>query len=255
MAAEPPHSALYEGWVRHERLSGRGHRFQYRVFMAYLDLDELDALTDEVGGFSHRGPAPVRFRRDDHAGAGAPSLADWARDEVAAAGLPRPDGAVRLLTNLRYLGHCFNPLSVYYCFDGAGQLRAAVLEVTNTPWGERHCYVLGDATRQTFAKRFHVSPFMPMDMCYQAYLPAPGRLLRLALSNGRGDETVHRATVLLQIRPFNSRTLWRCVLGYPWLTLKVKLAIHWQALTLWRKGYRVHPHPGHASGANGRAGQ
>ncbi|MEO0998439.1 MAG: DUF1365 domain-containing protein [Pseudomonadota bacterium] len=250
MAAEPLRSALYEGWVRHERLSGRGHRFQYRVFMAYLDLDELDALEARVSGFSHRQRAPVRFRRDDHAGADAPSLADWARDTVAAAGIPRPAGAVRLLTNLRYLGHCFNPLSVYYCFDRSERLSAAVLEVTNTPWGERHCYVLGGATRQSFAKGFHVSPFMSMDMRYRAYLPAPGRLLRLALANGHGDETVHRATVLLQIRPFNSRTLWRCVLGYPWLTLRIKLAIHWQALMLWCKGYRVHPHPKHAAGTD-----
>ena len=37
-------SCLYEGVLRHRRLQPKAHHFRYRIFMAWLDLDELDAL-------------------------------------------------------------------------------------------------------------------------------------------------------------------------------------------------------------------
>ena len=90
----------------------------------------------------------MRFRRSDYLGDPAVPLADAVRALVAERLGSAPQGPIRLLTHLRTFGHCFNPVSFYYCFAADGErLEAIVAEVTNTPWGERHAYVLprGDA--------------------------------------------------------------------------------------------------------------
>jgi uncharacterized protein len=134
-------SAIYEGTVRHRRFAVRSHEFSQRVALAYVDLDELPGL---LGGRLLRGRAGLaRFRRSDYLGAACVPLADAVRDTVRAHGRARPSGPVRLLANLSAFGHCFNPVSFYYCMDPAGeQVQAVVAEVTNTPWGERRAYVL-----------------------------------------------------------------------------------------------------------------
>ena len=114
-----------------------------RLFMLYLDLDELPALFDGYRLASARGRSLAEFRRADHLGDPRRPLADEVRALVAARSGTAPAGPIRLLTNLRYLGHAFNPVCFYYCFDAAGErVEAVVAEVTNTPWGECHAYVL-----------------------------------------------------------------------------------------------------------------
>jgi uncharacterized protein len=136
-------SAVYEGWVRHRRVRPVEHSFRYRVFMAYLDLAELPELFDRVPLWSARRAAPAWFRRSDFLGDPELPLRDAVLDRVEELGGARPAGPVRLLANLRYLGHSFNPVSFYFCFAEDGERLAAVLaEVTNTPWGERHSYLL-----------------------------------------------------------------------------------------------------------------
>ena len=135
------HSALYEGCIRHRRFAVRRHEFRYRIAMAYIDLDELPDL---LGGRLVRSRAGlVRFRRSDYLGDPAVPLADAVRAMVAERAGSAPQGPIRLLTHLRTFGHCFNPVSFYYCFAADGErLETIVAEVTNTPWGERHAYVL-----------------------------------------------------------------------------------------------------------------
>ena len=136
-------SCVYEGWVRHRRLGAVAHELKAKLFMLYLDLDELPALFDSYRVASARSRAIAEFRRADHLGDPARPLADEVRELVAARTGTAPAGPIRLLTNLRYLGHCFNPVSFYYCFDAAGsRVSTIVAEVTNTPWGESHAYVL-----------------------------------------------------------------------------------------------------------------
>ena len=163
------HSALYEGTVRHRRFAVRRHELNHRIAMAYVDLDELPHL--QGGRLLARRPGLVRFRRRDYLGDPDTPLRDAVR---ALVGEHVPDGPIRLLTTLRTLGHCFNPVSFYYCFDDAEHLKAVVAEVTNTPWGERHAYVVGGELE----KELHVSPFMPMDQRYTVRAPAPGETCR-----------------------------------------------------------------------------
>src|SRR6476469_2504258 len=183
-------SAVYEGWVRHRRFEPVQHSFRYRLFLMYLDLDELPGALDPYPLFSARRPAPARFRRADYMGDPSRLLAECARDAVEAQPGSRPAGPVRLLANLRYLGHVFNPVSFYYCFDAAGErVEAVVADVNNIPWGERHPYVLARGSRRgavltdELDKDLHVSPLMGMDQTYAFRASEPGERLSVHIES------------------------------------------------------------------------
>jgi len=246
-------SCIYRGWVRHRRYGEPEHDFRYRLFMVFLDLQELDRLRGRLLLWSARRFAPVRFRRDDHLGDPSRPLDECVRELVAARTGRRPGGRIFLLSHLAYFGHSFNPVSIYYCM-GAGddEMEAVVLEVNNTPWGEQHCYVLaGDSLRPAaggrragFDKDFHVSPFLPMDMRYQCYFSRPGEMLSVAMNDFQDGELRLQASMVLRRRPLTDRELAVALLRYPFMTLKVVAGIHWEALRLWLKRARYVPHPG-----------
>jgi len=228
------------------------HGFEYPLFMMYLDLAELEQVFRRRWLWSTRRPALAWFRRKDHLGDPSRPLAESVRDLVEARCGVRPAGPIRLLTHLRYFGYCFNPVSFYYCFDCEDRgVEFVVAEVNNTPWGERHCYVLpadrgrriGPATSHRLAKDFHVSPFLPMDMEYRWRFVDPDDRLSVHMENHRRGERVFDATLSLERREITGARLARVLVRYPAATLAVILRIHWQALRLWLKGARFHPHP------------
>ena len=176
-------SALYLGTVRHRRFAPRGHRFTYPLFLLAVDLDELDAVGRVSNWLSTTGPALAWLRRRDYFGDPALPWAEEVRRLVAERTGRRPAGPVRLLTNPRTLGFRMNPVSFYFCHDAEGALAAVVAEVTNTPWDERHLYVVesgdpaaarGGTWEARFAKELHVSPFFPMDHEYRWLIRPPG---------------------------------------------------------------------------------
>jgi len=149
-------SCLYEGSILHLRREPR-RLFRHPLTLAYLDLEEVGALLD--GRLVRSSPGLVRFRRSDYLGDPRIDLDHAVRDLVERRTGQRPRGPVRVLTQLRSFGHCFNPVSFYYCLDDtSGRIAALVAEVTNTPWGERHAYVIPDGAGR-FGKALHVSPF------------------------------------------------------------------------------------------------
>jgi uncharacterized protein len=218
---------LYEGTVRHRRFAERSNEFTHRVALAYVDLGDP--------------PPPgriVRFERSDYL------AEDAVRGLVEERTGSRPQGPVRLLTQLRSFGHCFNPVSFYYCFaDGADGLEAVVAEVTNTPWGERHSYVVaggGRIIKGDSEKVLHVSPFMGMDHRYEWRVADPGETLSVHIESKRDGELAFDATLSLRRRPFSPRKL---ALG----NARVLGLIYGHALGLKLKGATVHPHPGEAA--------
>lgn len=239
-------SAIYEGTVRHRRFAGIDREFRHGVAMAYVDLDELPRLLS--GRLVARGPRLVQFRRSDYLGDPSVPLADAVRDLVAERTGERLDGPVRVLTHLRSFGHCFNPVSFYYCFDGGGRLAALVAEVTNTPWGERHAYVMSAAAatgpvRGAVDKELHVSPFMGMDHRYRWTAPEPGATASVHIESHRGGERAFDATLSLARRPFSRRSLAAVTARYPAAGVRMLVLIYAHAARLKLRGVAVHPHP------------
>ena len=245
-------SCIFKGQVSHVRQTPLRHAFTYRVFMAYLDLGELDSVFAGRWFWSTRRMALARFRREDHVGDPATPLDECVRDLVAEECGRRPAGPVRLLTNLSMFGYCINPISIYYCFGEDGEtVEAVVAEVTNTPWGERCIYVLpasanlGDPGTMRFRndKEMHVSPFMEMQLRYDWLLTPPDQSLTARIGVSQSNDRFFNATLLLRREEINGRTLAMTLARYPFMTARVFLAIYWQALKLWWRGCPVQPHP------------
>lgn len=260
-------SAIYRGRIQHRRLQPKSHQFSYRMFMLYLDLDELPGLFEQSRWYSAR-PFPsqhfavARFRREDHLGDASLPLSHCVRELVQLQTGSRPQGPIRLLTHLSYFGYGFNPVSFYYCFDQDGTtLQCVVAEVNNTPWGEQHCYVLdaahdkgqaGSLPRMHHwqkAKQMHVSPFMEMDMHYDFRLSEPGDRLSVYMQNHQDGELVFDAGLQLQRQSISPASLRNALFQFPFMSLQVIFAIHWQALRLWLKGVPLVSHPGSATPA------
>jgi DUF1365 family protein len=232
-------SCVYEGTIRHRRHEPVRHELRYPIALLFLDFDELPEVFDGHPLWSARRPALGWFRPADYMTAPA------ARD------LAGTSGPVRLLTHARTYGHCFNPVSFYYCYEG-DRVQAVVAEVTNTPWGERHAYVLhrggdGRVMQERVQKAFHVSPFMGMDHHYHWRVVEPGAELLVHIDSLRDGRRAFDATLTLQRhdldRPALNRLLWR----YPAATAVAGVRIYAHALRLRRKGAPYFPHPERAA--------
>lgn len=243
-------SALYIGRVWHARSSGVAHSFSYRHALLCLDLDELEHVFDGRWLWSVERANVASFRRADYFGDPAVPLADAVRARVHQELGREPRGPVRLFAQPRLLGYVLNPVSFYFCYASDGtQLEAILAEITNTPWNERHAYVI-DArhvsegrVRARFPKRFHVSPFQPMEHEYEWEIGEPGDELRVHMRNLERGACVFRADMQLERKPLDGANLARLLALLPGLSLRTSAAIYFQALRLRLKGAPVFDHP------------
>ncbi|HKK52877.1 MAG TPA: DUF1365 domain-containing protein [Myxococcota bacterium] len=256
-------SCLYEGMVRHRRFEPVEHGFRYSIQLLYLDLAELDRVFEGSRLWSAEGRTPASFRRRDHVGPGAEPLSESIGRLVEARLGRRPTGPIRLLTSPRHLGFVFNPVSLYYVFESdAMELDALVAEVTNTPWGERHCYVLdlagvergrGGVLTTRSPKVFHVSPFMEMEMSYEWRIGLPSKSLTFSIRNelaarapagGRERNAPYfQADLALRRREIEPARLRASFWREPFLSGRILLGIYWQAFRLALRRVRYVPHP------------
>lgn len=237
-------SALYRGTVVHRRIGSTGHRFSYQVAMALIFLEELDELCGLHPWWSHTHLSPVWFRRGDYLGHPALPLEAAVRDLVAEDQGVRPCGPIAVLTHPRTWGWSFNPITCYYCMEPAGDgVEWMVAEVTSTPWHERHCYVVGPPGTHQVAKAMHVSPFLGMDLTYRLEYSAPRERLGLGITVEAAGGPVLFTQMRLHRQPADRHSLGQ-VAWHPGLgTIGVTAGIYRQALALWRRGTRFHPHP------------
>ena len=249
MSASALTSRFYTGTLRHRRFAPVPHQFTYRLFMCWLNLDELDQLPFTQKTRRWRW---MRFKREDYLAPYQLPLKQSVLQEVEAQTGQRPQGEVFMLTHLRYGGLCFNPISLYYCFNPEGGLQAVLGDVSNLPWQERQAYVAlcepGATKHQArFNKQMHVSPFNPMQQEYIWQFTTPGKRLVMHMDNCNPEgEIPFDSTLVLERRDdlgsSPGRLLWR----HPWMTLKVVTGIHFEALRLWLKKNRVYAHPAKA---------
>jgi DUF1365 family protein len=218
----------------------------------YLDLEELPTLFEGRWLWSARRPAPAWFRRADYLGDPDVPLDVAVRDEAERLTGHRPEGAISVLTHLRYLGYVQNPVSFYYCFrPGSETVDTILAEITNTPWGERHTYALRSTSSPTgpcgpshrFGKAFHVSPFMGMDQQYEWRFGEPGSDLQVHMRNRVDDGAIFDATLSLRRQEITPLALAGALARFPWMSARVVAGIYWQAFRLWLKRTPYHEHP------------
>jgi hypothetical protein len=251
----PP--ALCEGSVVHRRSETSAHTFTYPVSQVWLDPDDPEALCSKHWAWSASRPAPARFRRSDYGAEptdAALSLGEEVRLEVSAVLGRSVDGPVRMLTQVRRWGWLFNPITIFLLWeDPTAQPVGAVLEVTNTPWKERHRYPIvlephGSDLLATFDKQLHVSPFLGMQYRYD--LRIADRDDRVAIDidvvDPEGAVAVHTALRTRRL-PASKQNLATSLRTTPPPTHRVSAGIHVQAARLWRKGVAFVPHPNRTS--------
>ena len=234
---------VFVGTIRHRRFAPVGHAFAYRAFMVLLDIDAIPELMNVSRLLSVNRWNWATFDDRDHLGDRRQPLRERLRRDAERHGIAWPAGQAMLLTNLRYLGYCFNPISFFYLFDPAGALQVVLAEVHNT-FGQSHRYWLqrvdqSPRFRAVATKALRVSPFLPMDLEYRFSLTMPNEAVSAHIETWRGDERLLDATISMQRRPWSAREIRGQLFRVPSMTLKVIGAIHWQALRLWWKGVEV----------------
>ncbi|MCK7597024.1 DUF1365 domain-containing protein [Microbulbifer sp. CAU 1566] len=246
-------SGLYTGWIQHRRYQPREHSFRYRGFMVYAYLDELPEILASSRLWSDHRFAPARYRRQDFFGDPAIPLDEAVRNRVEEATGIRPTGPIAFLANWRYFGYNMNPISIYYCFDDSGErVQALLVDVHNTPWNERHGYVLpvtahGRVQKARFKKELHVSPFMPLDQFYQWRSTTPGDRLTVSIRSMEAGDCVFDACMSLKREEITSQVMRNKLIQFPLFTVKIISAIYWQAMKLFFKRVPVVTHPGKVS--------
>jgi len=242
------HSCIYEGQVRHRRFSPSMNEFIYKLYMVYLDLDELDSVFDKRWFWSSKRTAIARLKREDYIGDTAVSIKHAVNKRVLEETGNEIEGRVRMLTHLRYFGYVFNPVTFYYCFDKTDTyVKTIVAEITNTPWKERHSYVLNvkdmdDKLQFDFSKEFHVSPFMQMELEYDWRFTKPREKLNVHMTNIDKEGKIFDATLQLNKKELSSYQCARVLILFPLMTVKVIVGIYWQALKLFLKKVPVNDH-------------
>lgn len=241
---------IYTGTIRHRRFFPFTHFFNYPIFMVYFDISNVERMLEKTWFWNINKPSIVSFYREDYHGDHSQSLDDAVRSTIYQKTGRYLKGPIRILTHLRYFGYCFNPVSFYYCFDQMDEnVELIMAEITNTPWQERHSYIVSDKLNSksnltaNMGKEFHVSPFWGMDHEYEWVFTRPEKSLMVNMKNIKDQNKVFDATLTLKRKTFNLNNLALQTLSFPFMTLSVIFRIHWQALKLWIKGAHIFDHP------------
>lgn len=239
--------AICTGRVYHRRMEQATHSFSYALYMLLIDLKDPAITQCQSPFISTRWFSPIQFRQSDYIPGEPGSLEERARAKLLELGASETVSNIRLLTQGRCLGLYFSPVNFYFCYtDNEQQCRYLLAEVSNTPWNERHYYLVDLHGNHIIEKSFHVSPFMQMAMNYHWRITPPdeqGNDIHVHIENHASDKgKVFDATLMLKqlaLTPKNARqTFWQ----HPFMTLKIVSSIYFEALRLMLKRVRFVPY-------------
>lgn len=253
-------SAIYTGFVKHRRFTPKRHQFRSKLFMLLIKTEELPTVLANFWQLGRSRWSWARFKREDYIGPPESTIAQAVKSRIGAL-LGQPGeaiiGDVFLLGHLRYFGFYFSPLNLYYLRQD-GHFKYMLAEVSNTPWHEKHYYLIDLDDVQPQAKSFHVSPFNPMAQHYHWRLVPPdithGRCVVRIRSYAADAQHAMVMDVSLNLvrKPLNQKEMSRVLLTTPIQTLSIVAGIYWQALRLFLKRTPYYRHPDKApSGAKG----
>ncbi len=256
MPAESLKSKVYTGNIRHRRFTPRDHSFNYSLYMLALDVDEIGQSLAPQGIFGYQWFRPLRFVEKDYLESEPGTLKQRITNKVKQLGGSHNIERVVMLVQARCFGVYFSPANFYFCYDDQDCCVQMLAEVSNTPWNERHYYLVDLINTQSSEKDFHVSPFMDLNMHYHWRIKPPEQMsdkLLIHIENKRHsednntEEKIFDATLTMKKQGFTQKELWHVWSTLPVMTIKMVAGIYWQALKLFIK--RI-PFIGHQSSAN-----
>ena len=235
-------SCIYSGFVTHRRFKPKRHFFTYKTFSLLIDLHEIENLSKKIKFFSYNKFNILSFYNRDHGPRDGSSLVRWAKNTLTNAKIDIGSGTIKLLCYPRFFGYVFNPLSIFYCYDENLNLKAILYEVKNT-FNEQHTYVFSASPSSNLIlhkcdKKFYVSPFMEMKTFYNFRLLNPGKILNVFIKQGDSEGTLFTACQVGKKIEMSNKNLLFQFFSHPLMSLKVILAIHFEAFRLWIKGVK-----------------
>ncbi|MFC3122081.1 DUF1365 domain-containing protein [Agaribacter flavus] len=244
-------SSLYKGWVFHQRLQPKLHKFSYRIYLWWIKLEELDALAKELKHFDTniKKRSWLRFSLSDYMNTDKNQHNASTPEELEAHVISRMSalandslrGRVFFLGQTRTFGKYFSPVNFWFLQNEKQEFTHMLAEVSNTPWNERHHYLVDLNKQCDTQKAFHVSPFNPMDMTYKWHVQTPGKNMRLHLSCHQQSKQFEAAIDMTR-ETLSNDNLRKTLFSIPSMTIKTIFGIYWQALKLFVKRVPIYTH-------------
>lgn len=242
------HEGIYQGWVSHQRYQPSSHDFRYPLAMLMVDVDAVESVFKRSRLWSMERFNLISFHRKDYLGPSDISLREAVCRHIYDQIGEHFTGRIMMLTHPRYLGIIFNPVSFYFCYNTEQQLEYVIAEITNTPWNERHAYVLAvnkptDSHVFAFEKRFHISPFMPMNVDYLWRFNLDPQKMKIVMQVNQDGKRQFEVISAMQAKPLSTVNMRGLPVKYPLQTAAVVMRIYWQAFRLWLKRVPFYSHP------------